>query len=221
MKNFIHWLESWQMLGIKVFDYDDSVNLLFRLGINLLVSFVLIHYIYYPKRQDKEYYFTFVVLNTLVFFVCHLLSEVKFELGFAFGIFALFSILRYRTTTLPVVEMSYLFAVIAIGLVNAMSNKKVSYFELLFTNAFITGVIYVLDVVWMSKQVAFQTVVYEKIENIKPENREQLITDLAKRTGLNITRVEVGQINFINDSARIKLFYIPEKGNIISSPERG
>ena len=208
-------LESIRVFDIKIIDKEDFFNLLFRFSINLFIALSIIRGIYYPTRRDKEYFFTFMIFNTLTFFVCYLLSSVKLELGFAFGIFALFSLLRYRTNPLPVKEMTYLFAVIIIAVINALSTKKVSYFELCFTNFTIVALLYYLERIWLGFKGALQVITYEKIENIKPQNRHLLIEDLEERTGLKIIDVEINRINFLNDTARITINYDPDENNIM------
>lgn len=213
--NIFSVLEQTRLFDIKLLDFDDFFGLLLRLVLNLIVLIIIVRYIYFPIRRDKDYFFTFFIFNVLTFFVCYLLSSVKLELGFAFGIFALFSLLRYRTNTLPVKEMTYLFAVIVLAVINSLSTKKVSYFELIFTNSVIAGLIFYLERVWFQFKGAIQVITYEKIENIKPQNRAQLIADLEDRTGLKIINVEINRINFLNDTARITINYEPEEDNIV------
>jgi len=207
MIEIIEALEAWRFLDIKIIDVEDFMTLLVRFLFNLSVVFVIVRKIYFPIHRNKDYLFTFIIFNCLVFFVCNLLSNVKMELGFAFGLFALFSILRYRTVTLPVKEMTYIFAVITVAVINAMSTKKVSYMELFLVNALIIGIIYYLDVVWFGKQLSSKMLYYEKIENIRPENKEALIADLRERTGLKVVDADVTRIDFLSDSARLTIHY--------------
>lgn len=198
-------------------------ELLCRFGLDLTIILLIVGFIYYPRHKNKDFLFTFIIFNISNFIICYLLANSKLNMGFAFGLFAIFSIIRYRTVMVPIREMGYFFISVALGLINALSSwgDVNSIVICIISNIFFVMMVFILDKNMGLDHENNKIIQYEKIENIKPENREQLITDLAKRTGLNITRVEVGQINFINDSARIKLFYIPEKGNIISSPERG
>jgi hypothetical protein len=208
--NWIDTIESLRFLDTKVIDIEDFLNISSRFLFNLFMLWLIVSKIYFPKHRNKDYYFTFYLFNILVFFVCLMLSDVKLEIGFAFGIFALFSILRYRTTTLPVKEMTYLFAVVTIGVINALSNKKVSYLELVFVNFAIIYALYYLDIKWFKKHPAVDMIVYEKIENIKPENRQKLMDDIAARTGWEVLHTEVSRVNFLNDSARITVYYKPK-----------
>ena len=127
-------IENLRFLDIKLIDVEDFAALLIRLVINLVFTYFVVFKVYYKSRKDKDYVFTFYIFNVLIFFVCYLMSSVKLDIGFAFGLFALFAILRYRTTTVPVKEMTYLFAIIALAVVNSITTKKVSYAELFFTN---------------------------------------------------------------------------------------
>ena len=212
-------IEAIRFLDIKFIDVEDFTTLILRLLFNVLITFIIVKVTYYSTRKDKDYLFTFFIFNILVFFVCHLLSSIKLSIGFAFGLFALFSILRYRTTTLPVKEMTYLFAVITIAVINALSTKKVSYMELVFTNMFIVGLIYFLEKLWLTKQMGVHSITYEKIENIKPQNKTILIQDLSERTGLKINNIEITRINFLNDTARIKIFYNKDDASAIAEFE--
>ena len=210
MNEFIEAIEAWRFLDIKIINVEDFVTLLVRFLFNLFVVFIIVRKIYYPLHRNKDYLFTFIIFNCLVFFVCNLLGSVKIELGFAFGLFALFSILRYRTVTLPVKEMTYIFAVITVAVINALSTKKVSYMELILVNSLIIGIIYYLDVVWFGKQLSSKVLSYEKIENVHPDRKEELLQDLRERTGLKVVDVDVTRINFLNDSARLTIHYEAE-----------
>ena len=159
-------IADFKLFGIKL--YDNSFwELFFRLGLNTLVTYFIIWYIYSPTRKDSEFIFTFMVLSPIVFFVINLFLNKNLNIGFAFGLFAVFSILRYRAAQIPVKELTYMFIVIALAVINAMVTKKVTYAELFFTNGFIVLVIYLLEKQWGLGENTFQTILYEKIENIK------------------------------------------------------
>ena len=152
------------------------------------------------------------MFGIVVFFVCILLANVKLRLGFALGLFAIFSLLRYRTDPIPIKEMTYLFIIIGVAVINSLATKKVSYVELLFTNFAIVAVTYGLEKIWLLKRESRKTIIYENIELIKPENHHLLIEDLKKRTGLNIHRIEIGRINYLRDVARVRAFYYEKPG---------
>lgn len=205
--DILELLEETRFFGNRLLDSKDLGELVFRFTIDFIFAFIIIRLIYYPIYKQKEYLFTYFLFNILIFLVCILLSGVKLKLGFAFGLFAIFAILRYRTEQIPIKEMTYLFAVIIVAVVNALSSKKISYAELLFTNLVIVGTIYGLEKIWLQKKETIKTVTYEKIELIKPENYQQLIKDLRERTGLDIHRVDIVSINFLRDTARLKIYY--------------
>ena len=129
------------------------------------------------------------------------------EMGFALGLFAVFGILRYRTEAIPIRQMTYLFIVIGISMINALSNKSVSIFEVLFTNGLITLITYLIDRLWFQTIEEKKSIVYEKIELIKPENKQELIKDLKERTGLPIHEVKVEKIDFLRDTAAVTIYY--------------
>jgi Ca2+/Na+ antiporter len=146
----------------------------------------------------------------VVFFMCFLLENIRIELGFALGLFAIFGIIRYRTTQIPIREMTYLFLVIGISVINALSNRKVSYAELLFTNVALILVTYLLEKVFLLKHESKKVINFENVELIKPEKREELIRELEERTGLKINRVEIGRIDYLRDSARVFIYYFEQ-----------
>lgn len=209
-----------EIFGSPLYDVD-FLELAFRLFINCSVAFVIIRLIYYPVHNRKDYLFTYFIFNLLIFLLSYLLSGIKLQLGFAFGLFAIFGILRYRTEALAIKEMTYLFVVIAIAVINALANKKVSFAELMFTNFAIIAVTYFLEKKWLLRHEATKTVVYEKIELVKPENHNLLIKDLEERTGLKIERIQVGRIDFLRDVARVKIFFYEDENQSASFEDSG
>ena len=196
-----------ELYGIDFFDLEDFSKLLFKFGINFIFLIVIVRLIYYRVKDDKDYVFTYIMFNILTFFICFLLRKVPMEMGFALGLFAVFGILRYRTEAIPIRQMTYLFIVIGISMINALSNKSVSIFEVLFTNGLITLITYLIDRLWFQTIEEKKSIVYEKIELIKPENKQELIKDLKERTGLPIHEVKVDKIDFLRDTAAITIYY--------------
>ncbi len=196
-----------KIFDIKLIDTKDFFELLIRLVLNLVVVVFLVRYVYRNSRRGKSYSFSFLALSMIVFLICFMLNNVKLELGFALGLFAVFGILRYRTETIPIKEMTYLFVVIGISVVNALANKKVSYVELLFANAFIVGLLYFLEVSSVFNKEQRMRITYERIEMIVPERYDEMLEDLRTRTGLPITRFVIKNVNFLRDSADVYIFY--------------
>ena len=151
------------------------------------------------------------MINVLTFFICFTLKKFDLGLGMALGLFAIFGILRYRTNAIAVKEMTYLFLVIGIAVINALANKKMSYAELAFTNACIVGLAAALENLPLLKLELRERIRYEKIDLIRPEKHAELVADLEARTGLKLTRVEVGAINFLRDTAVVTVFYYPQE----------
>ncbi|MCG3164662.1 MAG: hypothetical protein POELPBGB_00421 [Bacteroidia bacterium] len=200
-----------ELLGTKLLNEKDFTELLFRFLFDFIVMFVIVRMLYYPTQKRKDYLFTYIIFNILIFFISFLLSNVKLQLGFAFGLFAVFGILRYRTEALPIKEMTYLFIVIGLAIINALANKKISWAELVFTNMAILGATYALEKMWLLRHETQKLVVYDNLELIKPENRDKLIEDLNKRTGLTITRTRLEKIDFLRDVAFLHIFYYEDK----------
>ena len=211
MNDLLLLLTDLEIFGTDFFDKKDFFELLVKAIFNFLVIGYIVRYLYYPATKNKDYLFTYLLISITVFFLCFLLENVKLQLGFALGLFAIFGIIRYRTDPIPIKEMTYLFIVIGVSVVNALANKKISHSELLFTNFIIVAVTYGLEKIWLLKHEARKTITYEKIELIKPSMKEGLKKDLRDRTGLNITRVEVRRIDFLRDTAQIRIFFFEDE----------
>lgn len=199
--------ESVRFIDLKLFDAEDFTDLILRSLFNFIIVFILVKFIYRSDKKNKNYAFSFYLFSMIIFFLCYLLSGIKLEMGFAFGLFAIFSILRYRTISIPMKEMTYLFMVIAIAVINALTTKKVSFMELLFTNISLIAASFFLERLWYKEGLSEQTIEYEKIENIKPERRAILIADLKERTGLDIRSAEILTTDFLRDMARVRVYY--------------
>lgn len=204
-------LSGGEFLGTELFNAQDFWKLLVKGVFNLSVIIIIVRYIYYPTTRNKDYLFTYLLISLTVFLLCFLLDNVKLQLGFALGLFAIFGIIRYRTDPIPIKEMTYLFIVIGISVVNALANKKISHAELLFANLLIMGVSFGMERIWLLKHECRKTITYEKIDLIKPANKEALLADLKERTGLAITRVEVRRIDFLRDTAQVRIFYFEDE----------
>jgi len=204
--------ELLQIFGVEFINVHNFFELLIRFFFNLLAVLILVRFLYYPLARRKEYFFSYILISTIVFLVTYsLVSIADLSTGVAIGLFALFGILRFRTRQIPVKEMTYLFLVIGISVINAMLNDQTSYVELLFINMIILFVAWAAELFWQKNTGNSKFINYEKIDLIRPDKRKELIADLKKRTGLNITDVEIGRINFMRDTVRIRIFFCEEK----------
>ncbi len=185
------------------------LEFLVRYGINLFIIFIIVRLIYYPRHKNKDFLFTFFLFNTVNFLICFLLSATKLKMGFAFGLFAIFSILRYRTVTVPIREMGYFFVCVTVGLINALSVvEDTSGIVILgVSNVVIIAMIMLLDRQLGLEHENFKEINYERIDLIKPDLRPQMLDDLRNRTGLPIHRIEIVKLDFLRDVARIHAFY--------------
>lgn len=191
-------------------------RLLLHFFFNLVITGGIIRFLYYPRSKRRDYFFTFLLSSTTIFMLLFLLDSVSIQVGFALGLFAIFGILRYRTEMLPIREMTYLFMIIGISVINALA-KEMGYIELLVTNGIFILVTWSMEGTNMLRHVSSKHIIYEKIELIKPENSEALLADLKKRTGLNITKVEVGTIDFLKDTAMLNVYYDTRETNMADS----
>lgn len=219
-----------EVISTGIFASGTLWDFILRYSINLIMIITLVRYIYYPRHKNKDFLFTFMLFNTVNFLICFLLSSLKLKIGFAFGLFAIFSILRYRTVSVPIREMGYFFICVTIGIINALADINTSLnqfvdingkrgfftaitemdhsiFILLIADVLILSMIYVLDRQLSLEHENWRDIVYERIDLIKPDVREQMINDLKNRTGLPVHRVEVMKIDFLRDIARIRAFY--------------
>ncbi|MFN5325278.1 MAG: DUF4956 domain-containing protein [Bacteroidota bacterium] len=182
-----------------------SPKFFLRLLIDISAVFVLIRFVYFPVYRNREYVFTFFIFNLIIFLITYLLNKVEMSMGAAFGLFAVFSMLRYRTEDISIKDMTYMFLVIAMGLINAVT--KGSWDELLLLMIIIIFITWLLESrVLMRKEVS-RLVMYENIDLIKPENRHLLIADLETRLGVKINTVTIGKIDFLRDTAQVQVHY--------------
>ena len=204
--------ELLQVFGINFINVSNFFELLVRFSFNSIVVLILVRFLYYPVARRKEYFFSYILISTIVFLVTYsLVSVADLSTGVAIGLFALFGILRFRTSQIPVKEMTYLFLVIGISVINAMLNGQTSYIELLFINMIILFMAWVAELFWQKNKMNSKFINYEKIDLIIPEKRKELIADLQKRTGLIITDIAIGRINFIRDTVRIRIYFCDEE----------
>jgi len=185
----------------------ELTNLLFGAGLNLLIALLVVRFIYYPGTQNKNYVFTFLAFNTVIYFVMALMTSVTLSVGVGFGLFAIFSVLRYRTDEIPIREMTYLFVIIALPVINSILVLDGELSALLVANAMVVGVLFVLEREWGFHFEASKKITYERIDLITPANTEVLLADLRQRTGLPIKGVTVGRIDFCRDTAEIVIYY--------------
>jgi hypothetical protein len=183
------------------------LGLLFYFALNFIVTGIIIRYFYYRKTQRRDYLFTFLVVSTTIFLMVFLLESVKIKIGFALGLFAIFGILRYRTDTLPVREMTYLFAIIGLSVINALSNDTNSFYEILITNLIFLTLIWTLETNHVIRHTCTKSITYDKINLIKPSLYNEMLADLRDRTGLNISRFDIGSVDLKKAVASVKVYY--------------
>jgi len=176
-------------------------------ALNLFVAVLIVRFVYYPVTQDKTYVFTFLAFNTVIYFVMGLLTSAELSVGVGFGLFAIFSVLRYRTDEMPIREMTYLFIVIALPVMNSVMMSDANIIRLLIANGVVVALLYALEKEWGFHFAGSRVVTYDRVELVTPDNRERLIEDLRQRTGLPVDRVEIRKINFLNDTANLTVYY--------------
>ena len=186
---------------------------------NLLVTWIIVYCIYYRYSRRRDYYVTYMLFSSGMFVLLWLMQILDIQTGFVLGLFAIFGMIRYRTETVPVREMNYMFLIIAVSVINSLSLKAdgLSWYLLLFANVVIILLAWAFEAWQVRKGTSTKIILYEKIENIKPENRTALIADLEERTGLKVLDVEIGHIDFLRDVAYINITYPLETGKVRNS----
>ena len=188
-------------------DVEDLLKLVSRLGLNLIVTSVVVMGVYYRLYRNRDFVFTYDVFNVITFSLCVLLRKVPMELGFALGLFAVFGILRYRTEEIRMRDLTYMFIVIGIAILNAVANKKVSLAELLVVNTVIVGVALVIELQPTRRRETSTPMLYDSLELLQPGRTQELIADLTRRTGFEVTGVQVHRIDLLRDAAEITVSY--------------
>jgi hypothetical protein len=185
-------------------------NFLLRYALNLLFTFIVVRFIYYPKYRNNDFVFTFFLFNTILFVLCYLLAEADLKFGFAFGLFALFSMFRYRTVTVPIGEMGYFFLVVTLGIINSLASL-VNLEMLLVANSVLVAMTFLLGRTLSLTHENYQTLNYENLGLIKPAERAELLKDLSDRTGYPIHKVQVVKVDYQRGIAQLKVYYFSKE----------
>ena len=202
-----------------LFSLSGMPELFLRFGINIIVILLLVRWLYYSTTRRKDYLFTYILISSVVFLLCYLLESVSLQIGFALGLFAIFGIIRYRTNPMPIKEMTYLFLVIGVSVINALTAGT-NLVEILFANIAVILITFGLEKVWLLRHTSSKAIVYEKINLIVPEKYDEMIADLQERTGIaEIKKVEIGAINFLKDTCRMIIYY-EEKGRSVNQADQ-
>lgn len=197
----------------KFIDIPHVKDLLIAFMINLIAIMLVVRGLYYPKCKRNEFFFTYILIAISTFMLIYVLGDVKLKAGIALGLFAIFSIIRYRTEQVAIREMTYLFIIIAISAINGLTVSELSYGEVLIINALFIASIWICESRLLISHQSYKVIKYDNVNLITPERREELIADLEKRTGLKIEKVEVGSIDFLKDAAIIKMYYHSKEAN--------
>jgi len=207
---------------------QSITELLIRFFLNLLVCWVLVQFFYYRKSRRRDYYFTFMVFSSAMLMLLYIMGNVEVGVGLTLGMFAIFGVIRYRTETVPIREMTYLFVIIALAAMNGLApvykligaTSASPHYDLSWgtvsimalSNGLVILLVWVLESEKLLKHTSTKLVLYDRIELIVPERREELIADLEKRVGVKVINLEVGHVDFLKDAAFIKIYYNLDKG---------
>lgn len=216
-KLFTPWFVASNTYPQFSWEFNGLMDLGLRLALNLAVLFVIVRLLYYPKTKRKDYLFTFLLIGIITFFLCFSLKKLDINTGMGLGLFAIFGIIRYRTETIGIKEMTYLFLVIGLSVVNALLTTEIAQgtfqinlIELGIINVSVILLLFLLENVWLMRHETRKIINYDRVDLLAPEHREALKRDLEDRTGIVINRFEVGRIDFLNDTCVIRIFYYTE-----------
>lgn len=201
--------------GFKLFS-NDAYILLVRLAVNSFILTLLIRYLYYPKTKRKDYLFTYYLIGTITFFLCFGLKKLDIDTGMGLGLFAIFGIIRYRTDAIEIKEMTYLFLIIGISVVNSLASNQISVTEIAIINIAVLALTFILERLWLVKHETRKTIIYERIDLITPEKEAEMKADIIKRTGIEINRFEIGKIDFLTDTAQVRIYYYEDNDQAFS-----
>jgi len=204
---------------MEVFNMSDLTNFLLGFLLNFVVAIVIVRFIYYPRTKDKRFVFTYLTFSTVIYFVVSLMTNITIGIGVGFGLFAIFRIVRYRTEPMPVREMTYLFVLMSLPVMNSSGMLQTAWPQLLIANAAIILVLWLLEKEWGFQYQLPRHVIYEKIELIQASRQTEMIADLEARTGRKVERVEVGKIDFLKDTADLLVYFNREDKNGWAAPE--
>lgn len=209
--------ELGNLFGVTLFDPQQFISLVIRFIINLIVVITIARRFYYPRSKRRDYMFIFILMAMSIFLLVSLMDGGGMQLGAAMGLFAIFGIMRFRTEAVPIREMTYLFMLIALSVINALAHgdyhPKADYWDgvgivtILFVNVAFICMAWLFESSKVLEQDCSKIIKYDNVSLVTPEKREELKADLEKRTGLKITRIEVGMLDFLKDSALIRIFY--------------
>ena len=198
---------------------SDLTTFLLGFLVNFVVGLIIVRFIYYPRTKDKRFVFTYLTFSTVIYFVVSLMANITIGIGVGFGLFAIFRIVRYRTEPMPVREMTYLFVLMSLPVMNSSGMLQTAWPQLIIANAVIALVLWLLEKEWGFEYQLPRHVVYEKIELIQPSRQAEMVADLEARTGRKVERVEVGKIDFLKDTADLQVYFAKEDQNGWSVPE--
>ena len=197
----------------KFIDTDHVTKLLLAFFINFIAIMIVVRWLYYPRCKRGEFFFTYILIAISTFMLIYVLGDVKLKAGIALGLFAMFSIIRYRTEQIAIREMTYLFIIIALSAINGLTISELSIGEVIIINILFIITTWICETKLLISHYSYKVIKYDNINLITPDKREELIADLEKRTGLKVIKVEVGAIDFLKDAAIVKMYYKSNEAN--------
>lgn len=207
MYNILLDITNTELFDISLIDSSSLISLVIRFIFNFLIVGTIVKFIYLPNSKKPEYVFPYLLISTSIFLLIFMLGAVKMKIGIALGLFAIFGIIRYRTNPVPIKQMTYLFTFIALSVINGMVSNKISYAEIVVTNFIVLIIVAFIEKYLLVNKVLTKNVKFERIDIISSEHRIELKLLLEKRMGISIKDMEIGDVDYLNDTTKIKLYY--------------
>ncbi len=195
------------LFGLDSFNSAEFWPTVLRFFYNFGIIFFIARVVYYRVSPRADYFFTYLLVSTIVFVICNLLDAATFQIGFALGLFAVFGIIRYRTAPIPIREMTYLFVIIGISVKNALITEEVSLFRVLFADSIIILITWGAQSFLLRNKLIRKTITYDKMELLKPDKYEELLQDLSTMSGFPVEKAQVGRVDYIKRQARLRIFF--------------
>ncbi|MDH3648845.1 MAG: DUF4956 domain-containing protein [Saprospiraceae bacterium] len=196
-----------EIAQIVLVNWSDFLSMMIRFLINLIPAIWIVRYIYFARYHRTEYMFTYLLFNILIFFICSFLQNAKLSIGFGFGLFAVFGIIRYRTMTVSIREMTYLFIVIALALLNALADVQIGLLTILVTNIIIVAVTYILEHQFLLETSVMKMFAYQRLDLLHQDKYPELLQDLRDKTGLDVRKVSLQEVDVMQETATLKVVY--------------
>jgi hypothetical protein len=195
------------LFGLDSFSSTEFWPTVLRFFYNLGIIYFIARVVYFRVSQRADYFFTYLLVSSIVFIICNMLDATTFQIGFALGLFAVFGIIRYRTTPIPIREMTYLFIVIGISVKNALLGPETGLFRALFADSIIVAITWAAQGFLIRRKMIRKTIIYKNMELLKPDRYEELLQELSSMSGFPVEKAQIGRVDYVKGNARVRIWF--------------